>query len=246
MAPAPGASTVTKDLLRKQPADAPSPGAERSAGASGFLAFVLVEGPVREARTLDDTAKKPAADPSGPTRDLPNTTTGARGTESAGVRNRLGAAAGAPPALADAALAAALDEFLAQADHGDAVAAQWPTMRGELQASPLIDDVLQQVEPPARGEAATATKNAAPPALDRGWLVEGERQDVELLLQRLAALSRDRGWALRPGEVRMPKELRALAPSPTAGSGVDPGKDDRSAATTDRMRIVVRLRLRAR
>ncbi len=249
-APTPPASTGPGgpgQRLRGQPADVQPQGAYRVAGASGFLAFVLVEGPARDARAIEDAAKQPAAESSALEREVRASTTGARGNEGDVVAKSLGAVVGAPPALADAALVVALDQFLARADHGDAVAGQWPTMRGELQASPLIEDVLLRVEPPARGDTARA-KNPVPPALDRGWLVEGERQDVELLLQRLAAVSRERGWALRPGEVPMPKELAKLAPSPTAGggSGGGPGQDPRSPAAPDRVRIVVRLRLHPR
>jgi hypothetical protein len=150
--------------------------------------------------------------------------------------------------LDGSALRDALDAFLARmAGVDEPVAVQWPTPRGELRASPFLADL-----PAAEGQQGAAPGGAPPRpadlarneplAVDRCWLVEGPRADIELLLQRIGVAAAERRWTLRPGQVPAPKELRQ---PPAAGESLAATAEKGAVSESD-TRILIRLRLRAR
>jgi len=145
-----------------------------------------------------------------------------------------------PAALAPEAFAAAIDRFLAAAatTSSEPAAEQWLTTRGTLSASPWLTPVAPAADAETRDDAAKLPR-------ERAWLVEGERKDVELLLQRAAAFGRARRLIVSQGEMPVPPEF--VAPS----APTDPGSEAMrrlaaGAGGADVMRIVLRVRLRAR
>lgn len=191
----------------------------------------------RESRRRDGSGDGKAA-ASGP---------GARSAGGAEARAKSGGTQGALGPLDGPDLRAALDVFVEQlGSSAEPIAAHWPTPRGDLRASPLLEEalatVLRQGAPPAAGGRSGEPSLREEFAIDRGWLVEGARADVELLLQRVAAAAAARDWALRPGEAQANQALLA-APMPSA-SPIQRG--DEPAGVEAPIRLLLRLRLRAR
>jgi len=107
----------------------------------------------------------------------------------------------------------------------------------------LVADVrLRQLEQPAAGATAeTQPRDAATAWVERDWLVEGTRQDVASLLQRLATFTGAASLQLRTGET-------TDVPAAKAREQVDGAVADTLLRLPDatRQRIVLRFRLQAR
>jgi hypothetical protein len=146
--------------------------------------------------------------------------------------------------LDGAGLAQRIDAFLLDAatPATPAAAMVWATERGELRVSPLVEEMKK---PAAPAEKLGADKSAATPLVERSWLLEGAKADVETVLTRLGRFTRQHDLSVRPGETESPAPPRGDA----AGGSSAPGTASPSAGADGQStvrRVVLRFRLRAR
>lgn len=156
---------------------------------------------------------------------------------------RQGESKGSEARLSLAALQTAIDAFLTAATTGEVAAGviEWRTERGRLRLSPVDDPAALDGQPPAPRTSGSA---AAPLAVDRTWLVEGDRSDLQVLLGRLGRFTRDHGLRLHSGEVVAPPAAAAEPGAGPAAGAVAPAPP--SPATDREVRLVLRLQLRPR
>ena len=139
--------------------------------------------------------------------------------------------------------------------------AAWLTKRGALQMSPLVLAAGPDV---ADKEAKRKVDESVPAARELVWLVEGDRDDVQLLLARVGELVRERKWQLRSAETllspptvspasplpappAMPPRYRAADAGPAAAGPATGGPPAASSvpAGAARQQLVLRFRLRS-
>lgn len=188
-------------------------------------------------------------------------------------------AGAAPTTLDAAALRRQIDQFLAAAADTTAepAALRWVTRSGAVDVSPWLGEVQESLvrDRAARRAVEDAEKakdsnkdaqkdqdtdrfRAAKPApVERTWLVEGSKADVQEVLARLRAFADAHRLTMHPGEVPAPRDTlrdaqreplrdgeaaedeRKVAPSPSASTyGFSTG-----LRAAERTRIVLRLRL---
>jgi hypothetical protein len=239
-----------------------------------MLAFVLLEGDVAPARAPSaaagrGAAKSPELQGSKAENKADSKSGGklddasrgeAKGDAGADEHRR-----GLPP-LDAAGLRQQIDRFLASAADAtvEPAADRWVTKHGAVDVAPWLGEVREQRERGAADEERatdkekeadrleTDKKDGKAPAIERTWLVEGPKDDVQEVLARLRAFADARHLTLRPGEIAAPPDK--LRDGDAAAD--DRPKPDPSApadlfaafgrATVDRTRVVLRLRLHAR
>ena len=208
-------STNTEEYKNKDRATgekaAPSPVNGRGGGRRGAqtpagqaLAMVLVEGLIEPTEVPGKAALEKSKESEATSADEPR--------DRATNPNAFRIVDAAP--LDEAGLRAAVRGFLHSAAVGgaEAVTAAFPTARGTVAVSPLLDTSIEFDAPAGSKFGATADKLA----FDRTWVVEGARGEVAIVLQEISMWSQERKFTLRSGES---KPTTALAAPPTSATG---------------------------
>lgn len=129
----------------------------------------------------------------------------------------------------------------------DPTAVSLATENGALRLSPLLEGRYELADRQTNDQSREAVP-APKLVLDRTWLVEGARADVEILLAQLAKWTRERKATMRSGETTAPVAPIDTASAATAPGAQKSGTDQELAAAKPAaatVRLILRLKLRA-
>lgn len=129
----------------------------------------------------------------------------------------------------------------------DPTPVSFATDSGTLRLSPLLEGRYELADRQTNDKGRDAV-SAPKLALDRTWLVEGARADVEILLAQLAKWTRERKATMRSGETTPPVAASGAASVANAPADQKRGTDQELAAAkpaSEPVRLIVRLKLRA-